>query len=178
MWCDATFPEHRATISSVTFGTEAFVAHLSERINASVVRAFHSLDAQEMQLLIGKSTHLRIPKGSTIVRRGDAGQELFVLLDGVADVRSARASGCVRLATLGRGDVFGEMSLVTSRARSADVVAATDVEVIILERTFVHKLVQASPSLAAKLLLNLCSVLAERLEATSLQVGATPVGTA
>lgn len=177
-WFDETFPEYRAAVSSVTLGVEAFVAYVSERINAAEMRVFRSLDSEELGMLIGKSTHLRVSRGSTIVRRGDLGEEMFVLLDGVAEVRRSGASGIGRLATLVRGDVFGEMALANARVRSADVVAATDVEVMCLERTFLHKLVRSTPSLAAKLLLNVCGVLAERLEATSSQVMPASTATA
>ncbi len=60
---------------------------------------------------------------------------------------------------MGPGEVFGELSLITSNPRSANVVALTDVDLMVLEREAFHKQVAENPQVA----LNLLAVLGKRL---------------
>ena len=64
--------------------------------------------------------------GEQIVREGDEGAELYVVLAG--RVRIVRGSGqhAVDLAELGPQDYFGEMALLAERPRAATAIAATD----------------------------------------------------
>ena len=59
--------------------------------------------------------------GETIVRQGDSGRSLFVVVRGEASVRLAGTDG--EVARLRNGDVFGEMSLLTGEPRTATVLA-------------------------------------------------------
>ncbi|MGA7846677.1 MAG: cyclic nucleotide-binding domain-containing protein [Thermoplasmata archaeon] len=56
--------------------------------------------------------------GETVVKRGESGNGLFLILEGSTEVRI----GSRRLARLGTGQFFGEMSLFDDQPRSADVV--------------------------------------------------------
>lgn len=66
--------------------------------------------------------------GETIVKEGDAGASMFVLIAGEASVRLAETEG--EVARLREGAVFGEMSLLTGDARSATVVAEQDCQLL------------------------------------------------
>jgi Cyclic nucleotide-binding domain len=73
--------------------------------------------------------------GSEIVREGDPGESLFLITGGSASVTTTdEEGGLVALATLGAGDFFGEVSLLTSRPRTATVRAETVVEALELTR--------------------------------------------
>jgi len=65
---------------------------------------------------------------------------------------------------MGRGNVFGEMSVITARPRSADVVAQTPLEVAFIDRSSLMKLMKGQPAIACKLLFNLCRLMAERTQ--------------
>ena len=60
---------------------------------------------------------------------------------------------------MGPGEVFGELALITSNPRSANVVALTDVDLMVLEREAFHQQVAENPQVA----LNLLAVLGKRL---------------
>ena len=77
--------------------------------------------------------------------------------DGPRSRRPAPAPVAVR--EMGPGEVFGELALITSNPRSANVVALTDVDLMVLEREAFHKQVAENPQVA----LNLLAVLGKRL---------------
>jgi CRP/FNR family transcriptional regulator, cyclic AMP receptor protein len=62
-------------------------------------------------------------KGDTIFREGEQADEFFVVVRGEAEIRSANR----RFETVGQNGIFGEMALIDDSARSATVVALTDV---------------------------------------------------
>ncbi len=69
-------------------------------------------------------------KGETVVKRGDRGNGLYLILDGSAEVRR----GNRRLARLGAGQFFGEMSLFDNLPRSADVVVSRPSKLAVLQK--------------------------------------------
>ena len=81
------------------------------------------------RLANGAATERVYRDGEHIVREGEPGREMFVVLAGQAVVR--RRSGTV-LATLTRGQFFGEMSVLESLPRDADVVAQGETTVQVL----------------------------------------------
>ena len=100
--------------------------------------------------------------GERIVRTGDPGSEMYLVLGGRAEVR-APEDGRV-IATARRGDVFGEMALLRHTRRIADVVACEDVEVLVIDEEFLRRLRVRYPRLAAKFFLNIARILSDRLE--------------
>lgn len=88
--------------------------------------------------------------GETILRAGTVGNCAFVITGGEVDVKHAGSSEVVD--TMGVGEVFGEMTLLTDQVRSADVIAKTNVRTMVLEKSvFVDHLV-SEPKIALKLL--------------------------
>ena len=71
------------------------------------------------------------------------------------------------LALLERGAVFGEMGFLGRPRRSADVIAVTSMQVLVLTQTFLNRSIRHQPDAAALLLRNLSMVLAERLSQTT-----------
>ena len=93
--------------------------------------------------------------GDTIFREGDAAEELFVIKQGLVEIR---LDGRV-LENLGENDLFGEMALIDSAPRSASAVACTAVDLVpITEKQFLY-LVDEAPFFALKVM----RVLARRL---------------
>jgi CRP-like cAMP-binding protein/N-acyl-L-homoserine lactone synthetase len=80
--------------------------------------------------------------------------------DSPASTRSGpHSGGPVSVREMGPGEVFGELSLITAQPRSADVIALTDVDLMVLERDVFHKQVAENPQVA----LNLLSMIGHRL---------------
>jgi CRP-like cAMP-binding protein len=87
-----------------------------------------------------------------VIRAGEEGAEAFVVVEGEVSVSVGSKGQRLELARLGRGGVFGELALLTLRRRSADVVAVTDVDLMVLQREVFHKQLSSEPKVAIELL--------------------------
>jgi predicted RND superfamily exporter protein len=103
-------------------------------------------------------------QGEAIVRQGELGDEMYVLINGRADVLVHSDGQSRRLRELRRGDVFGEMGLIRKVERTADVVASEDVEVMAMNERILTRVQRRYPRIAAKMFLNISKVLSDRLE--------------
>lgn len=81
--------------------------------------------------------------GLHVVRKGDGGFELYIILSGQADV--VRDGEVV--ATLGKGDIFGEMSVLGEQHRNADVVARTVMSMLTMSSNEFRRLVADHPEI-------------------------------
>jgi uncharacterized protein len=112
----------------------------------------------------------RFAPGDTIVRRGEEGDEMYVIIKGTTEVWAGAGTERRQIAGHRRGDVFGEMGLVRHNERSADVVAASEVEVLAVDERFLERIQRRYPRIASKVFLNLTRILSDRLEAMNAQV--------
>ena len=96
---------------------------------------FQGIPAEQIPEILQSMRPGKFDAGAEIVREGEPGDSLFLITEGSASVRTRDESGrAVPLATLGVGDFFGEVSLITSRPRTATVRAETPVGVLELTR--------------------------------------------
>ncbi len=90
--------------------------------------------------------------GTEIVREGEAGQSLFVVVSGLLDVFKQTESGAQRkVGLLAPGHVFGEWSLLTGAARSATVTAAADTSLIEIDKARLEPILTQYPETLAEL---------------------------
>jgi predicted RND superfamily exporter protein len=104
------------------------------------------------------------PNGQPIVRQGELGNEMFVLIGGKAAVQVTVNGHSRVVRELVRGDVFGEMGLLRHHQRTADVIAAGDVEVLVVNERFLTLMQRRYPRIGAKIFLNVAKILSDRLE--------------
>jgi hypothetical protein len=86
--------------------------------------------------------------GEIIVRQGDAGSCMFVIQDGEVEVVRSNDGNAIRLAVLGKGDLFGEMSLLGNERRSATVLAMGEVRVMTIDKKVFLQRLQEDLTLA------------------------------
>ena len=92
---------------------------------------FASLDAQQLELLLDRHRETKHPVDQILVMEQDWGESIFLIISGLAKVRTYTADGDeVVMTVLGAGDVFGEMVAVDGSVRSADVVTLTPVQLV------------------------------------------------
>jgi CRP-like cAMP-binding protein len=97
--------------------------------------------------------------GKELTKEGATGREFFVILDGEADVRRKGR----KVATMGKGDFFGEIALIAHTPRTATVTSTTPIRLLVITGQSFKALLEHQPPIAAKVL----SALAERLAPAS-----------
>ena len=106
------------------------------------------------------------PAGTRLVRAGEKGSEMFVVLEGELRSSVMRDGREVELARMGRGDPMGEIALFTG-VRASDVDAVSDVRLLRMGLSDLEALRERNPRIASRVLYNLNLVLAERLTSTT-----------
>lgn len=112
------------------------------------VPLFSGLDDKKRKSIAGQGKLMSYKPGDSIVEEGSMGVGFYLILDGKAEVRK----GGKVVASLGKGQFFGEMSLIDSQPRSADVVAATQTECWALSSWVFDSIVKATPDIALVML--------------------------
>lgn len=116
--------------------------------------------------------------GEMIFRSGDPGDSLFVVTAGEVTLGIAvdGRREWRRLSTLSAGQMFGEMALIDHRNRSANALARSDGELLVLERTATQRMQAEQPALYIKLMTNIARELSGRLRSTTEQLRALEAG--
>jgi small-conductance mechanosensitive channel/CRP-like cAMP-binding protein len=116
------------------------------------VPVFIPMDESELDKLAGESCLESFGKGERIVRQGDPGDALYVIVEGVAVVSISDGAGLEReVARLGRGEFFGEMALLTGEPRTAHVTAADDLDVLVIRKDALRGILERRPGLAQEM---------------------------
>lgn len=144
---------------------EANIAREAERpLELAEIELFRGRKAETLAALAACLELRAFRKGEPIFRRGERGDELFLVRSGKVRVMlPINEKQSHHLATFGRGDFFGEMAFLDHEARSADAVAAADAEIFVLPRARFDALALEHRALASNLLEGLARSLAIRL---------------
>ena len=107
-------------------------------------------------------------KGTIIFDEGSKDNTMAIVIKGKIDIIKKESGSKVNIiASIFPSQSFGEMSLIDGEARSAQAIAATDVNMLFLSRDKLFTLLEESPKLAFKLLLIISQMLSQRLRRTS-----------
>ena len=108
---------------------------------------FRPLDRTQRLDLVRRFVGHEIAAQTDLIREGEPGRGLYVVLHGSVDVWKRDGAEKVLLATLGAGDVFGEMSLLHSAPATATVTAGQRSTVLFLAREYVERLLSSVPQM-------------------------------
>ena len=114
----------------------------------SRVPLFATCSKKELRLIANLADQVEWREGKTVIKEGRLGSEFFILIDGTASV--SQGGGKVR--DLGAGEWVGEIALVANVPRTATVVTSSPVRALVLTRGGFSRLIEDSPSIAAKVL--------------------------
>ncbi|MBB6480136.1 cyclic nucleotide-binding domain-containing protein [Spirochaeta isovalerica] len=102
-----------------------------------------------------------------IFREGDSGNQMFLIVEGEVEIRKKTTEkSTTTLATLKKGDFFGEMAMVERKPRSASAIAVTDCKLLALDQNAFMTLIEQNSDFAVRMI----KVLATRLRRTNLLV--------
>ncbi|HOX18166.1 MAG TPA: cyclic nucleotide-binding domain-containing protein, partial [Spirochaetales bacterium] len=107
------------------------------------VPLFASLPPEALRGLAAQVRRLRCPAGTRVIAAGEAGVELYLVESGRLEVSRSGAT----LATLGSGDMVGEMALLSGETRTADVTALDETALLSLRKADFDRLLDANPEL-------------------------------
>ncbi len=103
------------------------------------------LDEAQLDALAASARRVEFDRYSTLMHEGDRDDSLLVIASGTVNVSVAGRPQTV--ATLGEGDVVGEMSLLTGAPRSATVTAVRPVVAFEIDKAALEPILLMSPSL-------------------------------
>lgn len=113
---------------------------------------FEDLDQKSLDAIANAAVEQRYQPGQEIVRQGDTGVGAFFIRSGKVDIIQEKGGKEVKLATLGPGDVFGEMALLDEFPRSASARAAEPTTALGLQRWHFRGILESHPQIAVALL--------------------------
>ncbi len=122
---------------------DALVADFEDIVASS--HLFKSLDDEGRHRLIESGYVLWFEPGDVIIREGDVGSAMYLIMQGTVRVETTGARGSVQLAELGRGACLGEVSVLTGGARTANVAAVDAVQVVAFEKHRIQRVIDAHP---------------------------------
>ena len=113
-----------------------------------IIPLFDGLSKADLRMLSRLVTTARFRDGTTVARQGVLGREAMIIRSGTVEVRRDGR----KVAELGPGDVVGEMSLINNAPRTADVVATSDVLLLVMDAREFTSLLNHQPKVAVKIL--------------------------
>ena len=133
-------------------------------------RVFTNFDDDEIRIFLSHTEKVHYDNGFTVFRESDVSDKMYIIQEGSVEVFIERKEKKIVLATLNRGDFFGEMAILRKDRRSASIKAVADCDVLSLNRDAVMDIISHNGVLGAKFLFNLAEVIAERLIETNKEV--------
>ncbi len=118
------------------------------RFDVGDIWLFSACSGSQLRTVRRAIDEITVDGGKVLCDEGSVGREFFYIVEGSATVRRAGK----KLATLGPGSYFGELSLLDRKPRSATVVSDTDMVLLVLDQRRFNGLLTDMPALAHKLL--------------------------
>lgn len=117
------------------------------------------LSTAELEQLVARAGVETFAAGEMPIRQGDAGDSFYIIKGGTVDVVVESTPGqSAVVATLGPGQFFGEMSLLTGAPRTSNIHVRADAEFIVIDKESFGRVLVQNPSIAQ----TLSQILAER----------------
>jgi len=107
---------------------------------------FSCLSDEQLNQLVTQARLSTFGRGEPVIEEGAAGDSMFVLLRGAANVFVSKNGSKIQVATLRAGDCFGEMSLLTGEPRSATVRADGDCYVMEIGKPVMAEVLSTAPN--------------------------------
>ncbi len=125
----------------------------------------------EVRLLAHFMDVYQAPLGTEIIREGDGGDFMLMLIEGKVEVHKRDRWKMPQLiAVVEAGRTLGEMSMIDGEPRFATCIAAEPTVIAVLDRENLARIIVEQPMLGAKILMELVLMLSQRLRSTSVRL--------
>ena len=129
---------------------------------------FAEFSREDIQLMASYMDVYRVDPGAIIIREGDAGDYMLLIVEGLVDIlKKGMRLEQQHMTTVGPGMTLGEMSMIDGEPRFATCIATESTVFAVLHRDDMAKIILDHPSLGSKILVKLVSMLSGRLRQTS-----------
>ena len=134
------------------------------------VPLFSELSRGELERVADVAIPRAFPKGVRVFHEGDTTDACYIVREGDLRVTREHSDGrAIALATLGPGDIFGELAMLDGGSRSASVETITDCELLALPASDVRRVIAGHGDIAAKLIVAITRRLRETNERVARQ---------
>lgn len=135
------------------------------------IQLFEDFEPAEIDVLSGYLRCYRAPAGMELIREGEPGDFLLLLLEGQIEIVKLDPRGLpARIALAEPGKTLGEMSVIDGQPRFASCVTLSDVLFAVLDRESLSRVIADQPRIGVKLLMQLLMLLNQRLRNVSTQL--------
>jgi CRP-like cAMP-binding protein len=132
---------------------------------------FEDFGEDELAHLAAFMECYRATNGSEIIREGEPGDFMLLILEGTVEIMRKDATGLpARIGNAGPGKTLGEMSLIDGEPRFASCIATSELVFAVLDRARLTHLIAAEPKIGVKILMELLMLLNQRLRVVSKQL--------
>jgi CRP-like cAMP-binding protein len=129
----------------------------------STIPLFAKVNAAKLKLLAFTSERLEYPSGHELFHQDDYGDAAYVILEGEADILVDTPRNAMKIATLGKNDMIGEIAILCNMPRTATVVARGDLATLRVSKEGFFHLVTQFPQVGVEVM----SALASKLHRTT-----------
>ncbi len=134
------------------------------------VPIFRMLGKESIDFIVERLKFKSFQGNETICKIGDPGEEMYIIISGKTEIRIGTPGKEKVVATLGAGDYFGEMALLTGEPRSATVVAVEPCETFVLYKNDFDVILERYPSIS----LSMGKIVSQRLRDTLKKAASLP----
>ena len=158
-------------IEEETLAQEGYVHPQGQGLPVAKFELFHGMDASELEALDRCKEVRSYKEGELVLEPTSSGRGLMLISRGEVKVSLKTSTGsAIHLATLSRGQFFGEMSFLDGRAPSAYVHASKDTEIFAIDRNAFAQVAAGAPLMSLGVMRSLALVLADRLRQTNVEL--------
>lgn len=115
------------------------------------IPTFATLEERNLKLLAFASKLISYTQGQVIIRQGDPGDSLYILIDGTANVWIEQATQSSLVSEINPNSIFGEIAVLRDTPRFATVIAATKLTALKTSKLVMDRLVEDDPGLGERL---------------------------
>lgn len=127
------------------------------------VPMFENLMVSDVEFLLDELREVTVEPGDWVVRQGERGDGMYLIEDGEVEVVLDQEGEYQVVATMGKSEYFGEMSLINQKPRSASVRARSESTLLFLSERNFNRMVSGESSTASKIVFNIARELSDRL---------------